>query len=108
MAHQRVVEAVMENGTVLPLRFGTRLGSEPELVAVLAARHDELVRAIERVRGHVEIGLRVIPRSSAERQPKSLGAQPVDAGGNRVAGRKRPTGRAYLLERVTEHHLAER
>src|SRR5205823_7482134 len=63
MAHQRVVEAVMANGTVLPLRFGTRLGSEPELLAVLVARHDELVRAIERVRGHVEIGLRVIPRS---------------------------------------------
>ena len=94
MTHQKVVEAVMANGPVLPLRFGNRLQTEAELVDAVASRHDELVAAIERVRGHVEIGLRVIPRDSD--QPR----QPLGPG--------RPSGRAYLLERATEHHLAER
>lgn len=94
MRHEKVIEAVMANGTVLPLRFGTRVQSEAELVDAIATRHDELARAIDRVRGHGEIGLRVVPRDSDhQRQARSP---------------ERPSGRAYLLERATQHHLTER
>jgi hypothetical protein len=94
MAHQKVIEAVMANGTVLPLRFGNPLQSESQLVDAIATRHEELVRAIERVRGHVEIGLRVIAPDLD---------QPSQA---RLPGP--PSGRAYLLERAAKHRLAER
>jgi Gas vesicle synthesis protein GvpL/GvpF len=84
--HERVVEAIMFRGAVLPLRFGTQLEREEELEAVLAARRDELLRSLERVRGKVEMGLRVIP------QLPSPGSDAVEA-----------TGRGYLLARVRAH-----
>jgi hypothetical protein len=65
LAHERVLEAIMERGPVLPLRFGTELESEDELAAVLAERRDELARGLERVRGRVELGLRVLPAPPA-------------------------------------------
>jgi Gas vesicle synthesis protein GvpL/GvpF len=92
LAHERVLEAIMERGPVLPLRFGTQLESEDELAAVLAERRDELARGLERVRGRVELGLRVLP----ERRDRAVGG-----GGER-------SGRDYLLARVDEHRRAER
>jgi hypothetical protein len=90
LAHERVVEAIMARGPVLPLRFGTQLEREEELGAALAERRDELVRALERVRGHVELGLRVIPER---------GSKPdLDT--------REQTGRAYLLARAAEHRRA--
>jgi len=91
MAHERVVEAVMARGAVLPLRFGTQLGDEDRLAAVLAARRRELLHALDRVRGHVELGLRVI------REPDRR----TDGG----AGER--SGRDYLLARVGDHRSAE-
>lgn len=90
LAHERVVEAIMARGPVLPLRFGTQLEREEQLGAALTERRDELVRALERVRGHVELGLRVIP----------------ERGSKRGVDRGEQTGRAYLRARATEHRRA--
>jgi hypothetical protein len=84
--HERVVETIMANGTVLPLRFGTQLEREEQLAAQLAARHDELSRSLERVRGKAELGVRMIPK------------RPVS---DRRA--VETTGRGYLLARVRAH-----
>jgi hypothetical protein len=84
--HERVVEAIMARGPVLPLRFGTQLEREEDLEAVLVARGDELLRSLERVRGKEEIGLRIIPKS------------PIADG--RAAD---TSGRGYLLARVQAH-----
>jgi Gas vesicle synthesis protein GvpL/GvpF len=92
LAHERVLEAIMERGPVLPLRFGTQLASEDELAAVLTERREGLLRALERVRGRVEIGLRVL-NAAAER-------------GTRHDGE--PSGRDFLLGWVREHRDAER
>jgi hypothetical protein len=92
MAHERVVEAIMVGGTVLPLRFGTQFEDEERLAAVLGERRDELLHALDRVRGQVELGLRV----SRRRDSESAGA----------AGEG--SGREYLLARVDEHRRAER
>ena len=92
LAHERVIEAVMARGTVLPLRFGTQLEAEERLAAVLAERRDQLLRALDRVRGRVELGLRVLP---------ARGSRP-DGGGSEGSGR------AYLLGLVDEHRRAER
>jgi hypothetical protein len=81
--HERVVEAIMARGVVLPLRFGTHLEREEQLAAVLAARRDELLQSLERLRGKAELGIRMIPE----------GPNP----GSRAA---EPTGRGYLLARV--------
>jgi hypothetical protein len=83
LAHERVVEAIMAGGAMLPLRFGTQLEHEDALAAVLSERRDELLRSLERVRGKAELGLRMIP----ERPEPGSGAI-------------EPTGRGYLLARV--------
>jgi hypothetical protein len=90
LAHERVVEAIMARGPVLPMRFGTQLEREELLADALVERRDELLDALERVRGHVELGLRVIPHPDSK------------PGGD--AGER--TGRTYLLARAAEHRRA--
>jgi Gas vesicle synthesis protein GvpL/GvpF len=84
-AHERAVEALMERGAVLPMRFGTVLADEAALTAALADRREALAAGLSRVRGRVEVGLRVLP----DRPARSAGS-----------------GRAYLLERMDEHRAA--
>jgi Gas vesicle synthesis protein GvpL/GvpF len=90
--HERVIEAIMARGPVLPLRFGARFEREEALSEVLAERRSELLRGLAYVRGRIEMGLRVTPISAAH------------------DGRRWPTrsGRDYLLARVSEHRQGER
>jgi hypothetical protein len=86
---ERVVRALMDRGAVLPMRFGTLLADEAALVEALTARREEFMAGLERVRGRVELGLRVV----ADRLP--------------APRRNADSGRAYLLDRVEEHRRAE-
>jgi hypothetical protein len=63
LAHERVVEAVMARAPVLPFRFGTRIDSADELVALLDERRERWLQALEHVRGRVELAVRVLPSS---------------------------------------------
>ena len=91
LEHERVVEAIMARGPMLPLRFGAQLDGEERLEAVLHERREELLRALDRVRGHVELGMRVIPeRGSVARSEKG--------------GR---SGRQYLLALAAERRRAD-
>lgn len=100
LAHERVVEALMARGAALPLRFGTVLDREDQLAAAVEERQDELRGALERVRGHVELGVRVMrpdePGSGARSREVGLG-RAVDG----------TSGRAYLLARAAEHRRAD-
>jgi len=55
IAHEEVVEALMDPGPVLPMRFGS---TTADVAGLLAEREDELAGALERVRGAVELGVR--------------------------------------------------
>lgn len=91
LSHEHVVEAMMARGPMLPLRFGTQLERPEDLAAALEARKEEMLQALERVRGHVELAVRVMPnRSFRSREPAGEGR-----------------GRRYLLARVEEHQRAE-
>lgn len=57
--YERVVELLMASGTVLPARFGTTLEHEDAVSRFLASRRSQLIRGLERVRGAVEMGVRV-------------------------------------------------
>jgi Gas vesicle synthesis protein GvpL/GvpF len=89
-AHEAVVERLMAAGTVLPLRFGTVLDGDDALAATLAERRDDLAAGLERVRGRVELGVRVL---GSPPQARPTGAQ---------------SGRAYLMARRDAHRRAER
>jgi hypothetical protein len=86
--HERVVERMMADRAVLPMRFGSKLADDDALREVLAARQQEFLASLDRVRGRVEVGVRAM-------QPP--GAQP--ATGAPAVALPAPvamTGRAYL------------
>jgi hypothetical protein len=57
--HDRIVSSLMEDGAVLPVRFGTVLPGEADVRELLAWRGEELRGQLAHVRGRVEMGLRV-------------------------------------------------
>jgi hypothetical protein len=58
--HERVVERIMADRAVLPMRFGSKLAGEDALREVLDARQEEFMAALDRVRGRVEVGVRAM------------------------------------------------
>ena len=88
-AHEAVVEALMEDGAVLPARFGTVLESVDRLRDELVGRQQEFARGLDRVRGRVELGVRAVwPDRSAATAPAD-------------------SGRVYLERKVAEQRAAE-
>jgi hypothetical protein len=70
-AHERVVERLMADRAVLPMNFGTMLPADADLERALAARRDAFAAALDRVRGRVELGLRVVsPDAGAAPAPE--------------------------------------
>jgi len=95
--HEEVVESLMSVRAVLPARFGTLLPSRQHVDDILRRVYRALVQDIERVRGHVEIGMRFLStfETGAElNQPltTSNGLMPPGAG----------PGSAYLRARLAQ------
>jgi len=75
-AHEEVVEALMHDRAVLPMRFGTCLPDEAAVHALLEGRHREFQRMLDDVRGRVELGVRVAGTPAvAAGGPASTGAE---------------------------------
>jgi hypothetical protein len=55
LRHQQVVEHVMQEHTVLPVKFGTTLVSHEEVRALLAQAHHDLGKALDLMRDKVEV-----------------------------------------------------
>jgi Gas vesicle synthesis protein GvpL/GvpF len=68
--HEEIVEALMRDRDTLPFRYGTVLPDEDAAVRILRERHDELVGALARVRGAVEVAVRVM---TADRERPGAG-----------------------------------
>jgi Gas vesicle synthesis protein GvpL/GvpF len=96
--HERVVERIMADRTVLPMRFGTKLPDEEAMKEVLATRQQELLATLARVRGRVEIGIRAM-------QP--LGDQP-GANNSTSAPTAHASGRDYVAAKLREGRRVER
>jgi Gas vesicle synthesis protein GvpL/GvpF len=87
-AHEAVVESAGEKGrAVLPLRLGTVLPDEAAVVGLVDERAQEFTRALDRVRGAVEIGVRAaVTEGAPEPKPET---------------NERP-GTAYLMTRLAQ------
>jgi hypothetical protein len=85
MEHERVVEALMRSCAVLPTRFGTTLADADALGTVLERQADSFRERLERVRGCVEVGVRVRwavespVAGAAESDPVARGREYLDA-----------------------------
>ena len=91
--HQEaVLEALMNDRAVLPLRYGTVLKNVDELLNMMIGRQEEWSRALSRVRGCVEMGVRASARA--------LDAVPA------LSSRGEP-GAEYLRRRGVERERAQ-
>ncbi len=102
--HEAIVEALMADRAVLPVRFGTVLAGEAAVQAVLTAHYADFAADLDRVRGRVELGLRVL----WEDEQMGRGAQEHRSEGDSPL-HPRPSapplsgsGRSYLLGRLEE------
>lgn len=68
LRHEAVIEALMVGRGVLPARFGTT-GSEQALTEALARHEASFLRSLARVRGRVELALRVLDTAPVEAPP---------------------------------------
>ena len=90
--HAEIVEELMRrSGAFLPAQLGHAFADDEELSAAVVAREEDFVRGLERVRGCVEFGLRVI--------------EPKDRGGVRLQA---ASGAEYMRERLAKEKRRER
>jgi hypothetical protein len=95
-AHEDVLQAAAAVTAVVPLRFGTIYRSRDQVARMLDERRDEFAATLERVRGHVELGVKVwVDLSTLE---GTLPQQEQPAGGGAGAG--------YLRRRRQEQEVS--
>ena len=112
--HENLLEKLMEDRDLLPVRYGTVLTDEDAAARALVERHAELARALERVRGAVELSLRVaatedVPWPLAHRavhRPLSLLARDSTERPRRAAGELMRA--AYLVDRTAVSGFVDR
>jgi hypothetical protein len=100
LAHDRVVRSVMAETTPLPFRFGTVIG-EGELQSYLESHHAALKAQLRRVRGCVEMSVKVIWNAEAIRREATLGAAQDEADGG-TGQLMKGTGTAFLASKRRE------
>ena len=91
-AHEDVLQSVAAVTAVVPLRFGAIYRSRDQVLRMLDERAGEFRSTLERVRGHVELGVKAwvdLPRLA-----RTFGADEAPAAGG--------TGAAYLQRRRSE------
>ena len=92
-AHEEVLQGAAAVTAVVPLRFGTIYRSREHVGEMLGERGAEFGEALERVRGHVELGVKAWVDLGAFEQTLAAGDQPVAGAG---------AGAAYLQQRAME------
>jgi Gas vesicle synthesis protein GvpL/GvpF len=74
LAHARVVEELAAvNDAVLPARYPGRYDDDEALVGAITSRAAELREALDRVRGCVELGVRIVRHESGDDDPPASG-----------------------------------
>jgi Gas vesicle synthesis protein GvpL/GvpF len=62
LAHTRVLETVMKEFDVLPVRFGTVVASDHSGVALLENNREQFLSAMETIQGRVELSIKIFWR----------------------------------------------
>ena len=89
--HEELVEALMEHADVLPFRYDTRYEDEDAAARAVQEREGELSAALERIRGAVELSVRVLVAEPAD---------PPPGGGGNAADYVAAKARAAALARA--------
>jgi len=91
LTFKSVIDAVFCAGPVIPLRFGTLVPSPQDAATLVAEREKQYLDALERLSGHVEMGLSIVLSDDDSTVPNAgRGADTADLTG---------PGTSYLLAR---------
>jgi hypothetical protein len=83
--HEQVVEALMEERDLLPMRFGTVVADDDAAIRALDERREELRTSLDRVRGAVELAVRAMADAPADPAPGGTsGAEYIRAKAHRT------------------------
>ena len=93
--HEDVLEAALPHTALVPFRFGTIYRSE-EQVRTMLRENADLIRALDRVRGAVELGVKAFLDVERFEQNRSGDVDEPAEG-----------GRAYLLRKQRDRHVAD-
>jgi hypothetical protein len=96
LAYHRALQALHRDAAVLPLRYGTVLGGDEEVRALLVANQQEYRGLLARIAGCHEFGIHVPSCDQATASPPSI---PSD--------RTSPRGSAYLRTRQQHYQREE-
>ena len=96
-AYEQVIETLMTQTPVLPARFGANAATDGDVQRMLAKRHQEFRRTLKRVRGAVEIAIRVPSPTAPE------GDWPGPDGSSRAGA---GSGTDYMLARLAQRQRA--
>jgi hypothetical protein len=96
LAHEDVLQQAAAVTAVVPLRFGTIYRSADQVEQMLGERADEFGATLNRVRGHIELGVKVWVDPSVLERTLAAGAEPPPGG----------AGAAYLQRRQREQELS--
>jgi Gas vesicle synthesis protein GvpL/GvpF len=100
--HEQVVEKLMAGRELLPVRYGTFVPDPAAAAEALAGRKDELAASLDRVRGAVELAVRV-EGGEPEAEPTESGRDYMSAKARRmekadlVHDRLSPLAREHVL-----------
>ena len=97
--HAAVVEAAMEGGPILPVRFGTLLGGTRRVISMLEEHSAAFEESLQRLRGRVEMGLKVLWEAGV--------APPVEDHLPSDLDPSAGPGRRYLFQRLGEEQTSE-
>jgi hypothetical protein len=70
--HEELMESLMEDRDLLPVRYGTRVDDDAAVARVLEERRGDLLAALDRVRGAVELSVRVRMATAEAPDPAAL------------------------------------
>lgn len=99
VAHQRVVEAARERGTVLPVRFGVILKNEEGVKKLLASSYKDYSKKISTLHGKDEIGIKVlIDKSSLKKIQESAEEQSAEIKKIKAEMSSAKPGTTYFLK----------
>jgi len=104
--HQAVVERLLPLATVVPLRFGSLHRDRAAVDEFLQGRRDEYLAAIERLRGRVELGVKVwvAPPASPQRSAQRAATGRDYLERQRAAREEAAEQRATIGERLRSIH----
>lgn len=101
--HHRVLQRLVEDHTVLPLRFGAMFSDDGAVLAALLEHRHLLAQALERLDGAREWGLKIFCDHDVLRLQLSQGSDAVRVARARIAAA--PEGHAFFLRRQLERQL---